>query len=68
MVICYLIGTTFSFQAQDELVENQKHEAVRGEEGDPYNEENGEQVQHIYNLWLVEKIRLDQTCTWKMIK
>uniref|UniRef100_A0A8C1LU41 Golgi integral membrane protein 4-like n=1 Tax=Cyprinus carpio TaxID=7962 RepID=A0A8C1LU41_CYPCA len=32
-------------EAQDELVDNQKREAVREEEGDPYNEENGEQVQ-----------------------
>uniref|UniRef100_A0A8C1Z2W3 Golgi integral membrane protein 4 n=1 Tax=Cyprinus carpio TaxID=7962 RepID=A0A8C1Z2W3_CYPCA len=30
-------------EAQDELVDNQKREAVREEEGDPYNEENGEQ-------------------------
>uniref|UniRef100_A0A8C1ICI1 Golgi integral membrane protein 4a n=1 Tax=Cyprinus carpio TaxID=7962 RepID=A0A8C1ICI1_CYPCA len=30
-------------EAQDELVDNQKRQAVREEEGDPYNEENGEQ-------------------------
>ncbi len=35
----------FSLQAQDELVDNQKREVVREEEVDPYNEENGEQVQ-----------------------
>lgn len=44
----------FSLQAQDELVDNQKREVVREEEGDPYNEENGEQVQKIYILRLVE--------------
>lgn len=44
----------FSLQAQDELVDNQKREAVREEEGDPYNEENGEQVRRIYILRLVE--------------
>lgn len=32
-------------QAQDEMMENQKREAGREEGGDPYNEENGEQVQ-----------------------
>uniref|UniRef100_A0A672RUC3 Golgi integral membrane protein 4-like n=1 Tax=Sinocyclocheilus grahami TaxID=75366 RepID=A0A672RUC3_SINGR len=41
-------------EAQDELVDNQKREAVREEEGDPYNEENGEQVQRIYILRLVD--------------
>nr|XP_055030478.1 Golgi integral membrane protein 4a [Misgurnus anguillicaudatus] len=30
-------------EAQDEVVENQMHMPVREEEGDPYNEENGEQ-------------------------
>lgn len=47
-MIIYVIGTAFSLQAQDELVENQKHEAAREEDGDPYNEENGEQVQKIF--------------------
>lgn len=45
---------SFSLQAQDELVGNQKREAVRGEEGDPYNEENGEQVRRISSLMFVE--------------
>lgn len=39
---------SFFLQAQEELVDNQKREAVREEEGDPYNEENGEQVQDLY--------------------
>lgn len=54
-IIWSLIGMAFSLQAQDELVENQKHEAMREEEGDPYNEENGEQVQTIYNSWLFRR-------------
>ncbi len=44
----------FSLQAQDELVDNQKREVVREEEGDPYNEENGEQVRRMSSLMFVE--------------
>ncbi len=44
----------FSLQAQDELVDNQKREAVREEEGDPYNEENGQQVRRMSSLMFVE--------------
>ncbi len=44
----------FSLQAQDELVDNQKREVVREEEGDAYNEENGEQVRRMSSLMFVE--------------
>ncbi len=54
VVICSLTVMAFSLQAQDELVDNQKREVVREEEGDAYNEENGEQVRRMSSLMFVE--------------